>query len=123
MDNRKILLSGALFIALAIILGAFGAHALKDSLSTEMMKVYQTGVEYQFNNALGLLIIGLIGFQIHSKYIKWSGLLISTGIILFSGSLYLLALTGIKWIGAVTPIGGVSFVAGWVCLVLAICER
>lgn len=118
-----ILTTGAIFMALAIILGAFGAHALKDSLSPEMMKVYQTGVEYQFNNGLGLLIIGLIGFHIHSKYIKWSGMLISIGIILFSGSLYLLSITGIRWIGAITPIGGVSFIAGWIFLVLGIHDR
>ena len=123
MDNRMILTAGAIFMALAIVLGAFGAHALKDSLSPEMMKIYQTGVEYQFNNALGLLIIGLIGFHIHSKYIKWSGMLISIGIILFSGSLYILSLSGIHWIGAITPIGGVSFIAGWICLVLAIRDR
>ena len=123
MDNRKILLSGALFMALAVLLGAFGAHALKTSLSPEMMQVYKTGVEYQFYHALGLLLIGLIGFQIQSKYIKWSGILISIGIILFSGSLYLLSITGIRWIGAITPIGGLSFVAGWVFLVLAIRDR
>jgi uncharacterized membrane protein YgdD (TMEM256/DUF423 family) len=118
-----ILTAGAIFMALAIVLGAFGAHTLKDSLSTEMMKVYQTGVEYQFNNSLGLLIIGLIGFHIQSKYIKWSGILISIGIILFSGSLYILSVGSIRWIGAITPIGGVSFVAGWICLVLAIRDR
>ena len=123
MDNRMILTAGAIFMALAIVLGAFGAHTLKDSLSTEMMKVYQTGVEYQFNNSLGLLIIGLIGFNIQSKYIKWSGILISIGIILFSGSLYILSVGSIRWIGAITPIGGVSFVAGWICLVLAIRDR
>jgi len=123
MDNRMILTAGAIFMALAIVVGAFGAHILKDSLSTEMMKVYQTGVEYQFNNSLGLLIIGLIGFHIQSKYIKWSGILISIGIILFSGSLYILSVGSIRWIGAITPIGGVSFVAGWICLVLAIRDR
>jgi len=123
MDNRMILTAGAIFMVLAIVLGAFGAHALKESLSPEMMKVYQTGVEYQFNNALGLLLIGLIGFQIQSKYIKWSGTLITIGIILFSGSLYILSVSGIHWIGVITPIGGMSFVAGWIFLVFAIRNR
>lgn len=123
MDHRKILLSGALFMALAVLLGAFGAHALKTNLSPEMMQVYKSGVEYQFYHALGLLLIGLIGFQIQSRYIKWSGTLISIGIIIFSGSLYILALSGFEWIGAITPIGGLSFVAGWVCLILAIRDR
>lgn len=123
MDHRKILLSGALFMALAVLLGAFGAHALKTNLSPEMMQVYKTGIEYQFYHALGLLLIGLIGFQIQSKYIKWSGTLISIGIIIFCGSLYTLALSGFEWIGAITPIGGLSFVAGWVCLILAIRDR
>ena len=118
-----ILTAGAIFMGLAIVLGAFGAHALKESLSPEMMKVYQTGVEYQFNNALGLLLIGLIGFQIQSKYIKWSGTLITIGIILFSGSLYILSVSGIHWIGVITPIGGMSFVAGWIFLVFAIRNR
>lgn len=110
-------------MALAVLLGAFGAHALKTSLSPEMMQVYKTGVEYQFYHALGLLLIGLIGFQVNSKYIKWSGILIGIGIILFSGSLYILSVSGIKWIGAITPIGGLSFVAGWIFLAVAIRNR
>jgi uncharacterized membrane protein YgdD (TMEM256/DUF423 family) len=123
MDKRMILIVGGLFMALAVVLGAFGAHALKESLSPEMMRIYNTGVDYQFYNALGLMLIGLTGFQIESKYIKWSGLLTTIGIIIFSGSLYVLALSGIKWIGAITPIGGLSFVAGWITFVLAIRDR
>ena len=110
-------------MALAVLLGAFGAHALKTSLSPEMMQVYKTGVEYQFYHALGLLLIGLIRFQVKSEYIKWSGILIGIGIILFSGSLYILSVSGIKWIGAITPIGGLSFVAGWIFLAVAIRNR
>lgn len=123
MNNRNILLSGAIFMALAVMLGAFGAHALKTQLSPEMMQVYKTGVEYQFYHALGLLLIGLIGFQIESKWLRWSGLLIITGIVLFSGSLYVLSLTGIKMIGAITPVGGLSFVAGWIFLAFAVWKR
>lgn len=110
-------------MALAVLLGAFGAHTLKNSLAPEMLTVYKTGVEYQFYHAIGLLIIGLIGFHIDSKWLKRSGLLLTLGILLFSGSLYVLALTGIKVIGAITPIGGVSFVLGWIFLAVAVWKR
>jgi uncharacterized membrane protein YgdD (TMEM256/DUF423 family) len=123
MKNQTILISGAVFMALGVLLGAFGAHALKSILSPEMLAVYKTGIEYQFYHALGLLLIGLIGFQVKSKYLQWSGLLITIGIILFSGSLYALSVSGIKAIGAITPIGGISFVAGWIFLALAIWKR
>ena len=123
MKNQTILISGAVFMALGVLLGAFGAHALKNILSPEMLAVYKTGVEYQFYHALGLLLIGVIGFQIKSKYLNWSGLFITIGIILFSGSLYVLTLSGIKAIGAITPIGGLSFVAGWIFLAIAIIKR
>jgi uncharacterized membrane protein YgdD (TMEM256/DUF423 family) len=88
-----------------------------------MLAVYKTGVEYQFYHALGLLIIGLIGFHIDSKWLRRSGLLLTIGILIFSGSLYVLSLTGIKVIGAITPIGGVSFVAGWICLSIGILKH
>jgi uncharacterized membrane protein YgdD (TMEM256/DUF423 family) len=119
MKNRNILFSGAIFMALAVLLGAFGAHALKKVLSAEMLAIYKTGVEYQFYHALGLLLIGLIGFQIDSKWLRWSGILLVVGIILFSGSLYALSISGVKFLGAITPIGGLSFVAGWICLIIA----
>ncbi|OFX59991.1 MAG: hypothetical protein A2066_06890 [Bacteroidetes bacterium GWB2_41_8] len=120
MENRNILLAGAVFMALGVLLGAFGAHALKKILSPEMLAVYNTGVEYQFYHALGLLLVGLIGFRNESKWIRWSGIALFTGIVLFSGSLYFLAFTGIKVLGAITPFGGISFVAGWVCLGIAL---
>ncbi|MBA4411189.1 MAG: DUF423 domain-containing protein [Bacteroidota bacterium] len=120
MNNRNILFSGAIFMVLAVLLGAFGAHALKTRLPSEMLQIYKTAVEYQFYHALGLLLIGLIGFQIDSKWLRWSGILMFAGIILFSGSLYALSISGIKIIGAITPIGGLSFVAGWIFLTVAI---
>lgn len=123
MKNQTILISGAVFMALGVLLGAFGAHALKNILSPEMLAVYKTGVEYQFYHALGLLLIGLIGFQVKSKYLRWSGLFITIGIILFSGSLYVLSISGIKTIGAITPVGGLSFVAGWTCLAIGILKQ
>ncbi len=123
MKNQTILILGAVFMALGVLLGAFGAHALKTILSPEILAVYKTGVEYQFYHAIGLLLIGVIGFQVKSKYLQWSGLFITIGIILFSGSLYVLTLSGIKAIGAITPIGGLSFVAGWIFLTVAIIKR
>ena len=123
MKNQTILLAGAIFMALAVLLGAFGAHALKKVLSPDMLAIYKTGVEYQFYHALGLLLIGVIGFHIRSRYLQWAGLFISIGIIIFSGSLYVLTLSGIKALGAITPIGGLSFVAGWIFLAIAIWKR
>jgi uncharacterized membrane protein YgdD (TMEM256/DUF423 family) len=123
MNNRNALFLGAIFMALAVLLGAFGAHALKNSLAPEMLVVYKTGIEYQFYHSLGLLLIGSVGFHIDSKWLRRSGLFLVLGILLFSGSLYVLVLTGIKVIGAITPIGGVSFVAGWVCLAIAVWKR
>jgi len=120
---KRILIAGALLMALGVLLGAFGAHALKASLSADMLDVYKTGVEYQFYHSLGLLLIGLIGYQIKSKWLNWSGLLLIIGIILFSGSLYALSISGIKILGVITPIGGLSFVAGWICLAVGILKN
>ena len=117
---KKILIAGAIFMAMGVLLGAFGAHALKNSLSPEMLAVYTTAVEYQFYHSLGLLLIGLIGYHVKSKWLNWSGILLFVGIILFSGSLYALSISGIKVLGAITPIGGVAFVAGWICLAMGI---
>lgn len=118
---KKILIAGAIFMAMSVLLGAFGAHALKNSLTPEMLAVYTTAVQYQFYHSLGLLLIGLIGFQFKkSRWLNWSGILLVVGIILFSGSLYALSISGIKVLGAITPIGGVAFVAGWICLAVGI---
>jgi len=123
VKNRTILISGAIFMALSVLLGAFGAHALKTRLTPEMMQIYQIGVEYQFYHAMGLLFTGIIGFQINSKWVSRSAIFLGIGIILFSGSLYLIALSGIKAIGAITPIGGLLFVAGWISLAIGVWKR
>ena len=107
-------------MALGVLLGAFGAHALKTRLSPEMLGVYTTAVEYHFYHSLGLLLIGLIGYHLQSKWLNWSGILLVSGIILFSGSLYALSITGIKVLGVITPIGGLAFVAGWICLAVGL---
>ena len=118
---KLLLILGSLNAALVVMLGAFGAHALKARLSEQMMAVYQTGIHYHFYHALGLLIVGLVAFHLPaSSWLKWSGCLMFAGIILFSGSLYLLALTNIRWLGAITPIGGTAFILAWFFLALAV---
>lgn len=107
-------------LVLAVVLGAFGAHALKARLSPEMMQVYKTGVEYHFYHAIGLLLTGVLSFHLKSGLINWAAFCLFSGIVLFSGSLYLLAVTGVKWLGAITPLGGLSFIAGWVLLFVAV---
>jgi len=121
--SRSILLIAALLLALAVILGAFGAHALKERLTADMMQVYETGVKYHFYHALGLLLVGVLAIQMPSTLMNWSAICLIAGIVIFSGSLYVLAITGIKWLGAITPIGGLSFIAGWVLLALAVWKK
>ncbi|MFA9388912.1 MAG: DUF423 domain-containing protein [Prolixibacteraceae bacterium] len=121
--SKTILIAGSGFLALAVIIGAFGAHALKAKLLPEMLQVYKTGVEYHFYHALGLLFVGILSLNISSGLITWSAICLMLGIVLFSGSLYLMAITGIKWLGAITPLGGLSFIAGWVLLLIAVWKK
>ena len=115
------LAAGGLAALVAVALGAFGAHALKGRLSPELLTVWHTAVEYHLFHALGLLAVGLVAAQLaESTLLKWSGWLMLAGIVLFSGSLYALALTGLRWLGAVTPAGGVAFIAAWALFVIAI---
>ncbi|WP_372773142.1 DUF423 domain-containing protein [Mangrovibacterium sp.] len=114
--TRTIFLIAAACLAAGVIIGAFGAHGLKTKLSPEMMQVYKTGVEYHFYHAIGLLVVGVLSIHYPSVTLSLSALFLFLGILIFSGSLYLLALTGIKWLGAITPIGGLSFIAGWLFL-------
>lgn len=112
---------GSINACVAVALGAFGAHALKDRLSADMLAIFETGVQYHFYHALGLLAVGLIATHLpNSSLVKWSGWLMAFGILVFSGSLYVLAATGIKWLGAITPIGGTAFIAAWVVLAIAV---
>lgn len=102
---------------LAVALGAFGAHGLKQKLSVDMLAVYQTGVQYHFYHTLALFGVALLMLQLpQSVALRWSALLFFVGIIIFSGSLYVLSITGIRWLGAITPLGGVAFLVGWVLL-------
>ncbi|WP_031434779.1 DUF423 domain-containing protein [Methylomarinum vadi] len=109
----------ALSAMLAVMLGAFGAHGLKHVLSADMLAVYKTAVTYQMWHALGLAVIAVCRQQIdEAKLLVWAGWLMFVGILLFSGSLYLLTLLNLKWLGMVTPIGGVAFIAAWLLLLL-----
>jgi uncharacterized membrane protein YgdD (TMEM256/DUF423 family) len=107
---------GSLNALLAVGLGAFGAHGLKSNVTAAMLEVYRTGVEYHFYHALGLLLIGALGRGApESAWLQAAGALMLAGIVLFSGSLYGLSLTGVRWLGIVTPVGGVAFLASWCC--------
>ena len=115
------LLLGSLAMMIAVGLGAFGAHGLKDRLAADMLAVYRTGVEYHVYHALGLLAVGMIAAHLpESDLVKWSGWLMAAGIVLFSGSLYLLALTGTRWLGAITPLGGAAWIVAWALLAAAL---
>ena len=113
--------AGALLMAAAVALGAFGAHGLRARLDAYSMGVYEKAVFYHFIHALGMLAVPLLvrAGLISSNAGKWTGWLLLAGIVLFSGSLYLLAITGVRTLGAVTPFGGASFIAAWVTL--AVC--
>ncbi|MEO0437240.1 MAG: DUF423 domain-containing protein [Pseudomonadota bacterium] len=106
---------------LGVCLGAFGAHALRDRFDAYTMGVFETAVQYQFYHSLALLAVGvlLISFP-SSSLLKFSSYLFASGMLVFSGSLYLLCFTGIKWLGAITPLGGVGFIGGWLCLLIAV---
>jgi uncharacterized membrane protein YgdD (TMEM256/DUF423 family) len=107
----------AAFIGVA--LGAFGAHGLRSRLSAEMLAVFETGVRYQMYHALAILIVALAAARLDGWLIRAAGWLFTGGIVVFSGSLYALALSGVTILGAVTPIGGLAFLGGWACLILA----
>lgn len=110
---RVWLLSGALFAALSVALGAFGAHALKESLDAYGRDIYEKAVFYQMVHALALLGTGVLQRLFASGSFAYAGWAFLAGILLFSGSLYLLAMTGVKSFGAITPVGGVAFLFGW----------
>ncbi len=104
---------------LAVMMGAFGAHALKMVLTADMLAVYKTAVTYQMWHALGLGLVALLRYHHpQSNLIIYAGWLMFTGIILFSGSLYLLSLSGLKWLGMITPLGGVCFLSAWLLLII-----
>jgi uncharacterized membrane protein YgdD (TMEM256/DUF423 family) len=115
--ERTFLLLASLLGALAVALGAFGAHALESRMSAELLRTYEIGVRYHFYHALALLgVVAVLSRWPTATAAVAAGWLFVTGILIFSGSLYLLAFSGVRWLGAITPIGGVAFIAGWLCL-------
>lgn len=117
MSPKIFLTLGAINAFLCVALGAFGAHGLKQQLTAEMLAVYQTGVQYHFYHALGLIVVGLVLLNFPmSRLVAFSGWLMLAGIVLFCVSLYVLSLTGIRGLGVITPFGGFAFLAGWALL-------
>ena len=115
--NRILLISGALFGLLTVIIGAFGAHAFQDILiENERVDTFETGVKYQAMHSLLLIIMGMLADKINNRKIIYAGYSIIAGIIVFSGSLYILSLTNLTFLGAITPLGGLLFIIGWIML-------
>jgi uncharacterized membrane protein YgdD (TMEM256/DUF423 family) len=119
--SRWVLVAGAGFAMLAVITGAFAAHGLKQVLDAYSLGLLETAARYQMYHALALLIVAVFSTipQLPTRWLKLAAFAFILGIVLFSGSLYLLAFSGIKWLGAVTPLGGVAFILGWLALIVA----
>ncbi|KQB99005.1 DUF423 domain-containing protein [Pedobacter sp. Hv1] len=121
--NKRIILTAALFGALAVVLGAFGAHSLKTLISSSSLEIWQKGVEYQFYHVFALLYLSTFA-RYKNKLIGFAFVFFTLGIVLFSGSLYILALKdayhlSVQFIGPITPLGGLCFILGWISLFLA----
>ena len=116
---RSYLLLAAFFGFTGVALGAFAAHGLKARLSAEYLAIFHTGVTYQLIHALALFAVAILSVHLPGRLVTWAGGLFILGILLFSGSLYILTLTGIGKLGIITPLGGTAFLAGWLCLGLA----
>ncbi len=123
--GRRTIAAGALLAMLAVIAGAFGAHGLKSSLDSYSLGIFETAARYQMYHSLALLVVGLLASRAEysRRWLIAAALAFGFGILLFSGSLYLLALTGIGWLGAITPFGGVVFLLGWIALAVSALKR
>ncbi len=110
---------GAILMFSGVALGAFGAHALRGRLAEDMLAVFETGVRYHFYHALGLFVVAWLSEAHPGGWVSGAGWCFLAGIVIFSGSLYILSVSGVRWWGAVTPIGGVAFLAGWLALTIA----
>ncbi len=127
--HKSFLKTAALLGALSVAMGAFAAHTLKELVSEYAMSIFETAVRYQFYHVFALLAVGILYQQFGGKMLKWAGRLFILGIILFSGSLYALAvvkgavLPGYKWLGPITPLGGLCFIGGWICLFIALLKK
>ena len=111
--------TGAIAAGLGVALGAFGAHILKPRLSVDLLAIFETGVRFQIYHSLALLAVGWAATRWPGAWVGASGWLFLVGIVVFSGSLYVMTFTGARWLGAITPMGGVAFILGWVALAVA----
>ena len=124
--NKTYLITAALLGAVTVALGAFGAHGLKDKLNAYTLGIFETAVRYQFYHVFALAAVGILYRDFPNKWMLWAGNLFLIGIILFSGSLYILtwlkasAKEGLDWVGIITPFGGLAFIAGWVCMFMGL---
>ncbi len=114
--ERVFFVLGALSAFIAVAAGAFGAHGLKSRMSAEMLSVFEVGVRYQMYHALALIAVAWVQAKYPSSIVTTGGWFFVIGTILFSGSLYLLSVSAVRWLGAITPLGGLAFLAGWVCI-------
>jgi uncharacterized membrane protein YgdD (TMEM256/DUF423 family) len=117
--DRTFLLLGAIAGFVGVALGAFGAHGLRSRLAPEMLAVFETGVRYHMYHALALVLTSLLLARLDGWLVRTAGWCFVAGIVLFSGSLYALAMSGVTMLGAITPLGGLAFLAGWACLAIA----
>jgi uncharacterized membrane protein YgdD (TMEM256/DUF423 family) len=117
--DRLFFMLGAASGFVAVAAGAFGAHALRARLAPDLLAVFETTARYQMYHALALLAVAWVAARWPGPLPQWAGWLFVGGMVLFSGSLYALALSGVRWLGAITPLGGAAFLAGWICLALA----
>lgn len=127
--HKGFIKAAAVLGLLSVALGAFGAHALKESISDYAVNIFETGVRYQFYHVFALLTAGILYKEFTNRFIKWAGICFISGIILFSGSLYILTyikgvvMPGYKWIGAITPVGGLFFILGWLLLLIGALKK
>ena len=122
-SERTFLIAGSLLALVSVAAGAFGAHWLDGHVEPDLLSSFETGARYQMYHALGLLAVAWVASRGRRRAVVWSGWAFVVGTALFSGSLYLMALTGQRWLGAVTPLGGVGFLAGWLLLAWAAWRR
>lgn len=118
--EKTFFIIGAVSAGISVALGAFGAHGLRERLTPQLLDTFETGVRYEIYHAFAILVVAFALTRWQSNLIPFAGWAFVIGTILFSGSLYLLALTGIRWLGAITPLGGVAFIAGWILLAVGV---